>query len=145
MQYLWLPLSHVFGKTLISGQIATGHVIAVDGRVDQIVDNLPVVRPTLMAAAPRIFEKVYNGIAGRARAEGGLKVKIFLWAAQVARSYAQTVQASRVATGRESVPFALKLQHGLADKLVFAKIRAAFGGRLRGSVSGGAALTPEIG
>ncbi len=145
VQFMWLPLSHVFGKTLISGQIATGHVMAVDGRVDRIIHNLPVVRPTMMASAPRIFEKVYNGIAGKARAEGGAKYKIFLWAAKVSRDYARTAQASRIATGRESVPFGLKLQHSLADKLVYAKIRAAFGGRMRGSVSGSAALAPEIG
>ncbi|MFE0457667.1 AMP-dependent synthetase/ligase [Kitasatospora sp. NPDC058965] len=145
VQFMWLPLSHVFGKTLISGQITTGHVMAVDGRVDRIIHNLPVVRPTLMASAPRIFEKVYNGIAGRARAEGGAKYKIFMWAAKVAREYAQTAQRTRVATGKESVPFALGLQHALADKLVYAKIRAAFGGRMRGSVSGSAALAPEIG
>ncbi|GAA1216355.1 long-chain fatty acid--CoA ligase [Kitasatospora nipponensis] len=145
VQFMWLPLSHVFGKTLISGQIATGHVMAVDGRVDRIIHNLPVIRPTLMASAPRIFEKVYNGIAGRARAEGGAKYKIFLWAAKVARTYAQTTQANRIATGRDSAPLGLSLQHAIADKLVYAKIRAAFGGRLRGSVSGSAALAPEIG
>jgi len=145
VQFTWLPLSHVFGKILISGQIVTGHVMAVDGRVDRIVHNLPVVRPTLMASAPRIFEKVYNGIAGRARAEGGLKYKIFLWAAKVARDYARTTQANRIATGKDSAPLALTVQHALADKLVYTKIRAAFGGRLRGSVSGSAALAPEIG
>ncbi|AUG77168.1 AMP-dependent synthetase [Kitasatospora sp. MMS16-BH015] len=145
VQFMWLPLSHVFGKTLISGQIATGHVMAVDGRVDRIIHNLPLIRPTLMASAPRIFEKVYNGIAGKARAEGGAKYKIFMWAAKVAREHARTAQQTRVATGREQVPFALGLQHTLADKLVYAKIRAAFGGRLRGSVSGSAALAPEIG
>ncbi|MFC9327784.1 AMP-dependent synthetase/ligase [Kitasatospora sp. NPDC057015] len=145
IQFMWLPLSHVFGKTLISGQIATGHVMALDGRVDRIIHNLPAIRPTLMASAPRIFEKVYNGIAGRARAEGGAKYKIFLWAARVAREHARTAQATRIATGRESVPFVLGLQHALADKLVYAKIRAAFGGRMRGSVSGSAALAPEIG
>lgn len=145
IQFMWLPLSHVFGKTLISGQIATGHVMAVDGRVDRIIHNLPVIRPTLMASAPRIFEKVYNGIAGKARAEGGLKYKIFLWAAQVARDYARTTQANRIATGKDGAPFALSLQHTLADKLVYSKIRAAFGGRMRGSVSGSAALAPEIG
>ncbi|MFJ9771927.1 AMP-dependent synthetase/ligase [Kitasatospora sp. NPDC101157] len=145
VQFMWLPLSHVFGKTLISGQIATGHVMAVDGRVDRIIHNLPVIRPTVMASAPRIFEKVYNGIAGRARAEGGAKYKIFMWAAQVAREYARVVQESRIATGTESAPLGLRLQHALADKLVYAKIRAAFGGRLRGAVSGSAALAPEIG
>ncbi|OKJ10388.1 AMP-dependent synthetase/ligase [Kitasatospora sp. CB01950] len=145
VQFMWLPLSHVFGKTLISGQIATGHVMAVDGRVDRIIHNLPVIRPTLMASAPRIFEKVYNGIAGKARAEGGAKYKIFMWAAQVARAYAQTIQANKVAHGHESAPLGLRLQHALADKLVYTKIRAAFGGRLRGAVSGSAALAPEIG
>ncbi|MGW3043046.1 AMP-dependent synthetase/ligase [Kitasatospora sp. NPDC001159] len=145
VQFMWLPLSHVFGKTLISGQIATGHVMAVDGRVDRIIHNLPAIRPTVMASAPRIFEKVYNGIAGRARAEGGAKYKIFMWAAKVAREHARAVQESRIATGAEAAPLGLRLQHSLADKLVYAKIRAAFGGRLRGAVSGSAALAPEIG
>ncbi|MFI6847453.1 AMP-binding protein [Kitasatospora sp. NBC_00085] len=145
VQFMWLPLSHVFGKTLISGQIATGHVMAVDGRVDRIIHNLPVIRPTVMASAPRIFEKVYNGIAGRARAEGGAKYKIFMWAAQTAREYARVVQENRIATGVGTAPLGLRLQHAVADKLVFAKIRAAFGGRLRGAVSGSAALAPEIG
>ncbi|WP_143067334.1 AMP-binding protein, partial [Streptomyces sampsonii] len=64
VQYLWLPLAHVFGKVLTSGQIEVGHVTAVDGRVDKIIENLPVVQPTYMAAVPRIFEKVYNGGQG---------------------------------------------------------------------------------
>ncbi|MEU0391896.1 long-chain fatty acid--CoA ligase [Streptomyces sp. NPDC006208] len=145
VQFLWLPLSHVFGKALISGQIRTGHVLAVDGRVDRIITNLPAVRPTLMASAPRIFEKVYNGIAGKARAEGGAKYKIFLWAAKVARDYARAGQQSMAATGRRSVPLSLALQHAIADRLVYGKIRAAFGGNLRASVSGSAALAPDIG
>ncbi|MFB7474593.1 AMP-dependent synthetase/ligase [Kitasatospora sp. NPDC056184] len=145
VQFMWLPLSHVFGKTLISGQIATGHVMALDGRVDRIIHNLPVIRPTIMASAPRIFEKVYNGIAGKARAEGGAKYKIFLWAARTARDYARAVQETRVATGAGSAPAVLRMKHALADRLVYAKIRTAFGGRLRGAVSGSAALAPEIG
>lgn len=145
VQFLWLPLSHVFGKALIAGQVSTGHVMAVDGRIDRIITNLPAVRPTLMAAAPRIFEKVYNGIAGRARAEGGAKYRIFLWAAKVARDYARTEQESRAATGRREVPLPLVVRHAVADRLVYGKIRAAFGGNLRGSVSGSAALAPDIG
>ncbi len=89
VQYLWLPLAHVFGKVLTSGQIEVGHVTAVDGRVDKIIENLPVVQPTYMAAVPRIFEKVYNGVAAKARAGGGAKYKIFQWAAGVAREYAK--------------------------------------------------------
>ncbi|QMU73667.1 long-chain fatty acid--CoA ligase [Streptacidiphilus sp. P02-A3a] len=145
VQYLWLPLSHVFGKTLTSGQIRLGSVTAVDGRVDRIIHNLPVVNPTYMAAAPRVFEKVYNGIAAKARAEGGAKYKIFLWAAKVARDYARTGQESLVATGVRKIPLGLRAQHAIADKLVYAKIRAAFGGRMRACVSGSAALAPEIG
>ncbi|MCX4986513.1 long-chain fatty acid--CoA ligase [Streptomyces sp. NBC_00572] len=145
VQFLWLPLSHVFGNALIAGQVKTGSVIAVDGRIDRIVTNLPVVRPTVMASAPRIFEKVYNGIAARARAEGGAKYKIFLWAAKVARDHARTGQEQMVATGRRKLPLWLTVQHAVADKLVYGKIRAAFGGELRGSASGSAALAADIG
>ncbi|MFC8829462.1 AMP-dependent synthetase/ligase [Streptomyces sp. NPDC057137] len=145
VQYLWLPLAHVFGKVLTSGQIEVGHVTAVDGRVDKIIENLPVVRPTYMAAVPRIFEKVYNGVAAKARAGGPAKYKIFQWAAGVAREYAKVSQDNFRHTGTGSVPFALSAKHTVADKLVYAKLRAAFGGRLRAAVSGSAALAPEIG
>ncbi|MGJ7415984.1 long-chain fatty acid--CoA ligase [Streptomyces cinereoruber] len=145
VQFLWLPLSHVFGKALIAGQVQSGHVMAVDGRIDRVITNLPVVRPTIMASAPRVFEKVYNGIAARARAEGGARYKIFRWAAKVARDHARTGQERMTATGRRTVPLSLTVQHALADKLVYGKIRAAFGGRLRGSASGSAALAPDIG
>ncbi|MEU9626872.1 AMP-dependent synthetase/ligase [Streptomyces luteogriseus] len=145
VQYLWLPLAHVFGKVLTSGQIEVGHVTAVDGRVDKIIENLPVVQPTYMAAVPRIFEKVYNGVAAKARAGGGAKYKIFQWAAEVAREYAKVSQDNFRRTGTASVPFGLGAKHKAADALVFAKIREAFGGNLRACVSGSAALAPEIG
>ncbi|MER5989859.1 AMP-dependent synthetase/ligase [Streptomyces viridosporus] len=145
VQYLWLPLAHVFGKVLTSGQIEVGHVTAVDGRVDKIIENLPVVQPTYMAAVPRIFEKVYNGVAAKARAGGGAKYKIFQWAAGVAREYAKVTQDNFRRTGTASAPFGLRTKHGIADKLVYAKIREAFGGRLRACVSGSAALAPDIG
>ncbi|GKQ37159.1 long-chain fatty acid--CoA ligase [Streptomyces sp. A012304] len=145
VQYLWLPLAHVFGKVLTSGQIEVGHVTAVDGRVDKIIENLPVVQPTYMAAVPRIFEKVYNGIANKARAGGPAKYKIFRWAAEVAREYAKASQDNFRRTGTASVPFGLSAKHKVADALVYAKIREAFGGRLRACVSGSVALAPEIG
>lgn len=144
-QYLWLPLAHVFGKVLTSGQIEVGHVTAVDGRVDKIIENLPVVQPTYMAAVPRIFEKVYNGVAAKARAGGAAKYKIFQWAAEVAREYAKATQDNFRRTGTASAPFALTAKHKVADTLVYAKIREAFGGRLRACVSGSAALAPDIG
>ncbi|MFD4789772.1 AMP-dependent synthetase/ligase [Streptomyces sp. NPDC058459] len=145
VQYLWLPLAHVFGKVLTSGQIEVGHVTAVDGRVDKIIENLPVVRPTYMAAVPRIFEKVYNGVAAKARQGGAAKYKIFQWAAEVAREYAKVSQDSFRRTGTRSVPFALAAKHKAADALVYGKLREAFGGRLRACVSGASALSPEIG
>lgn len=145
VQYLWLPLAHVFGKVLTSGQIEVGHVTAVDGRVDKIIENLPVVQPTYMAAVPRIFEKVYNGVAAKARAGGGAKYKIFQWAAEVSREWAKTTQDNFRRTGKASAPAALTAKHAVADKLVYAKIREAFGGRLRACISGSAALAPDIG
>ncbi|MEV6664140.1 AMP-dependent synthetase/ligase [Streptomyces nigra] len=145
VQYLWLPLAHVFGKVLTSGQIEVGHVTAVDGRVDKIIENLPVVQPTYMAAVPRIFEKVYNGVAAKAKAGGGAKYKIFQWAAGVAREYAKVTQDNFRRTGTATAPAGLRTKHAVADKLVYAKIREAFGGNLRACVSGSAALAPEIG
>ena len=145
VQYLWLPLAHVFGKVLTSGQIEAGHVTAVDGRVDKIIENLPIVQPTYMAAVPRIFEKVYNGVAAKARAGGPAKYKIFQWAAGIAREYAKVTQDNFRRTGTASAPFGLATKHKAADRLVYAKIREAFGGRLRACVSGSAALAPDIG
>ncbi|MGC0332069.1 long-chain acyl-CoA synthetase [Streptomyces sp. SAI-170] len=145
VQYLWLPLAHVFGKVLTSGQIEVGHVTAVDGRVDKIIDNLPVVQPTYMAAVPRIFEKVYNGVAAKARAGGAAKYKIFQWAAEVAREYAKVTQDNFRRTGTASAPFGLATKHKVADTLVYSKLREAFGGNLRACVSGSVALAPEIG
>ncbi|MCF3104003.1 long-chain fatty acid--CoA ligase [Streptomyces roseoverticillatus] len=145
VQFLWLPLAHVFGKVLTCSQISTGHVTAVDGRQDRIAENLRAVRPTYMAAVPRIFEKVYNGVAAKAREGGGAKYKIFRWAAEVAREYAKASQDNFRRTGSADVPFGLATKHKVADALVYAKIREAFGGRLRACVSGASALPPDIG
>ncbi|WP_367136286.1 MULTISPECIES: AMP-dependent synthetase/ligase [Streptomyces] len=145
VQFLWLPLAHVFGKVLTCSQISTGHVTAVDGRQDRIAENLRVVRPTYMAAVPRVFEKVYNGVATKAREGGGAKYKIFRWAAEVAREYAKASQDNFRRTGTTAVPFGLATKHKIADALVYAKIREAFGGRLRACVSGASALPPDIG
>lgn len=145
VQYLWLPLAHVFGKVLTAGHITVGHVTVVDGRVDKIIENLPVVQPTYMAAVPRIFEKVYNGVAAKAREGGSVKYRIFQWAAEVAREYAKATQTSMRLTGTRSAPAGLRMKHAVADRLVYAKLREAFGGRLRACVSGSAALAPDIG
>src|SRR4051794_31019438 len=77
LQFLWLPMAHSFGKVLLSAQLACGFATAVDGRVDKIVDNCGIVKPTFMGAAPRIFEKAHSRIVTMQAAEGGAKEKIF--------------------------------------------------------------------
>ncbi|RBM20253.1 long-chain fatty acid--CoA ligase [Streptomyces sp. PT12] len=145
IQYLWLPLAHVFGKVLLAGHIKVGHVMAVDGRVDKIIENLPAVKPTYMCGVPRIFERVYNGVAAKARAGGAARLRIFNWSADVARAHARASQESFRRTGKASVPAGLAVKHAVADRLVYKKLRAAFGGNMRACVSGSAALTPDIG
>jgi len=138
LQFLWLPMAHSFGKVLLSAQLACGFATAIDGRVDKIVDNLGVVKPTFMGAAPRIFEKAHGRIITMQQAEGGLKEKIFNQAFKVG------LEVNRRKRAGQSVPPLLGLQHGLFDKLVFSKVRDRFGGRVRFFISGAAALNQEI-
>jgi long-chain acyl-CoA synthetase len=138
LQFLWLPMAHSFGKVLLSTQLACGFATAVDGRVDKIIDNLSVVKPTFMGAAPRIFEKAHARIVTMQAAEGGLKEKIFL------QAFAVGTKVDRLKREGRSVPLQLSVQHALFDRLVFAKIRDRFGGRVRFFISGAAALNREI-
>ncbi len=138
LQFLWLPMAHSFGKVLLSTQLACGFPTAVDGRVEKIIDNLAVVRPTFMGAAPRIFEKAYARIITMQAAEGGLKEKLF------DRAFKVGLEVDRRNREGRPVPFLLARQHALFDKLVFAKVRARFGGRVRFFISGAAALNQEI-
>ena len=138
LQFLWLPMAHSFGKVLLSTQMACGFPTAIDGRVDKIVDNLGVVKPTFMGAAPRIFEKAHGRIVTMTASEGGAKQKIFDQAFKVGLDV-----AARKRDGK-SIPLPLKAQHAVFDKLVFAKVRERFGGRVRFFISGSAALNGEI-
>ncbi len=138
VQYLWLPMAHSFGKVLLTTQLQVGYVTAVDGRIDKIVDNLALVRPTFMGAAPRIFEKAYGRIVTMAHNEGAAKARVFDWACRVGRERAQLRLAGA------PVPWRLALAHRVADRLVFAKVRDRFGGRIRFFISGSAALSREV-
>ncbi|WKV16495.1 AMP-dependent synthetase/ligase [Janibacter limosus] len=138
VHYLWLPLSHVFAKVLLLISTDVGMQTAVDGRIDKIVDNLGVVRPTFMAAAPRIFEKVYGKISLGMAEEGGAKAKIFDFASKAARDY------SRALCDNRTPGLLLGVRHNIADKLVFGKVRDRFGGRVRFFISGSAALNRDI-
>ena len=138
LQFLWLPMAHSFGKVLLSTQLACGFATAVDGRVDKIIENLGVVRPTFMGAAPRIFEKAHARIVTMQAAEGGAKEKIFK------RAFKVGLKVNALKRSGKPVPFLLRKQHALFDKLVFSKIRERFGGRVRFFISGAAALNSEI-
>lgn len=122
LHFLWLPLSHAFGKVLTMAMIAAGVPTAVDGSVERIVDNLGELRPSIVAAAPRIFEKIHGRIVAGAREKGGVTEKIFRWA------------------DRDHGP----ATRWLADRLVYRKLRDRVGGRIRYFVSGSAPLAPEI-
>ena len=137
VQYLWLPMSHSFGKVLMAAHIASGSVVAIDGRIPKIVENLAVVKPTVMAAVPRIFEKVYNKIIEGAK-QGGMKQKIFEWAVANGKKGSQVRQQGKEPSGM--LAFKLKI----ADKLVFSKIKGRFGGRVKYFISGSAPLSREI-
>ncbi|MCU0283299.1 MAG: long-chain fatty acid--CoA ligase [Candidatus Nanopelagicales bacterium] len=138
VHFLWLPLSHVFGKVLLAAQYQIGFVTYTDGRVPKIVENLPVVQPTVMAGVPRIFEKIYQGANAKAKAGGGAKAKIFSWAFATSAD----IKAKQRA-GQGAGPLA-GLQMAVADKLVFSKIKALTGGRVRLFVSGSAALNKDV-
>jgi long-chain acyl-CoA synthetase len=138
VQYLWLPLAHSFGKVLEVAQLKIGFQTAVDGRVDKIVENLGQVRPTFVAAVPRIFEKVYNKVVEGTKKEGGLKYSIFKWAFGVGK------EASALRQKRQEPGGLLALKNAIATRLVFSKLQQRFGGRLRYFVSGSAPLSREM-
>ncbi|HYN28846.1 MAG TPA: long-chain fatty acid--CoA ligase [Dermatophilaceae bacterium] len=138
LQYLWLPLSHSFGKMLAAVQLQIGFPTAVDGRVDRIVDNLAVVRPTFMAGPPRIFEKVHGRIVQTMAETGGIRSRLFTWGFDVG-ARAAAARADGRPMGR-----LLGVEHAVADRLVLAKVRDRLGGRMRFMISGSAALSPGI-
>jgi long-chain acyl-CoA synthetase len=136
VQYLWLPLSHVFGKALNAVQLYIGFTTAVDGRIDKIVENLAEVQPTFMCGAPRIFEKVRARVMRTA--SKGIKAKISDWAFGVGRKVSPMRLMGRQPSGL------LAVQYAVADRLVFSKIKARMGGKIRFFVSGSAPLAPEV-
>ena len=138
LNYLWLPLAHAFGKGMLALPLVVGFPTVIDGRVDKIVENLAVIRPTIMGAVPRIFEKVHGRINEMMAKEGGVKKTLFDWAIGVGTQVSRTKQEGR------SVSPLLSAQYKLADKLVLSKIRDRFGGRLRFFISGSAALDRDI-
>ncbi len=138
LQFLWLPLSHVFGKVLLVLPLQIGFATAIDGQIDKIVDNLAVIKPTFMGAAPRIFEKAYGRISMLFEQESGVKRRLIDWSLGVG------AQVSALRERGEEPGGLLAAQHAVADKLVLSKVRERFGGRVRFFISGSAALNPDI-
>jgi len=137
-QLLWLPLSHAFGKVLEVCAIRIGFPTTIDGRVPLLMENLARVRPTFMGAPPRIFEKIYGKLMLAAEEGGAAKRLLVRWAFEVGGRVSRLRQAGEQPTGL------LALKFELADRLVFRKLRARFGGRMRFLLSGSAPLPVEL-
>jgi long-chain acyl-CoA synthetase len=135
----FLPLSHIFER--MGGHymmMATGTSIAYAESIDTVAIDLSIVKPTIVLAVPRVYEKLYARVLENALSGSGIKKRIFFWARGVADTWADEKFA-----GREPKGF-LGLKYAIAQKLVFSKLKARVGGRLRFFVSGGAPLASEI-
>jgi long-chain acyl-CoA synthetase len=135
----FLPLSHVFARMGDHYMMmATGTSIAYAESIDTVPANLQEVRPTLVLAVPRLYEKMYARVLENALSGGAIKKRIFFWARGVADRWATMKLAGGTPAGL------LAFQYAIAQKLVFSKLKARTGGQLRYFVSGGAPLAPEI-
>jgi len=138
LNFLWLPLAHAFGKVMLALPLQIGFPTAIDGRVERIVDNLATLHPTIMGAAPRIFEKAHARVQKMAAEQGRLRKKMFDW------SIAAGMKVSAARQAGKSPSLASALAYKVADRLVLSTIRQRFGGRLRFFVSAAAALDRDV-
>lgn len=138
LNFLWLPLAHAFGKVMLALPLQIGFPTAIDGRIERIVDNLAALHPTIMGAAPRIFEKAHARAEGMVAEQGRLAKAMF----DLAIGIGMRVSEARQAGKKPSL--ASSLAYKVADRLVFSTIRERFGGRLRFFVSAAAALDRDI-
>jgi long-chain acyl-CoA synthetase len=133
-----LPLSHAFERTAgYYAPLHRGTTIVYPENAAKVMDNLAEVRPTFVVCVPRLFEKLYAGIMGAASRGPALQKKLFSWAVRTGAERREQLAAGRVRLAK-------RLERGLAEALVFCKLRARMGGRLRFFVSGGAPLRRDI-
>ncbi|HTR77067.1 MAG TPA: long-chain fatty acid--CoA ligase [Gemmatimonadaceae bacterium] len=135
----FLPLSHSFERN--AGHylmLETGTSIAYAESIDTVPANMMEVHPTIVLSVPRLYEKMYARVLDNALNGGALKKHIFFWARAVADRWADATLAGREPGGM------LAMKYAIAQRLVFSKLQARTGGRLRYFVSGGAPLAPEI-
>lgn len=134
----FLPLSHIFERMGDYYLFSNGVTIAYAESIDTVPINMQEVRPTLMMSVPRLYEKIYARVLENAVAAGGVKARIFFWARAVGERWANEKLAGREPRGL------LAWQYGIAQKLVFSKLKERTGGRMRFFISGGAPLSPQI-
>jgi long-chain acyl-CoA synthetase len=134
----FLPLAHIYGRTMDYVLLFSGISIAYVEDVNLLSEVLLELKPTVLAAVPRVFEKIYARILEKGSKNTGLKRKLFIWAMDVAK------RAAPWRCGEGTASPTLKLEWALADKLVFSKIRAGTGGQLRIVFSGGAPLSKNL-
>jgi len=134
----WLPLSHILERMVEYYFFEVGVTINYAESVDTVAQNLQEVRPSVVVAVPRLYEKVYARVLESAVTGSALKRRIFQWAKRTGEAWT----AHRLAG--IPVPLALRLRQAIADRLVFSKLRARTGGRVKLFVSGSAPLAPEI-
>ncbi|MGW3493711.1 AMP-dependent synthetase/ligase [Streptomyces sp. NPDC001020] len=141
---LFLPLAHVFGRMVqiaaIRGRVRVGHQPQLNA--EALLPDLAAFRPTFFLAVPYIFEKVFNAARRKAEKEG--RSGPFEKAVEVAVNYADAIEAKAWGTG-PGPSAGLRMQHQFFDKVVYAKIRAAMGGRVRHAMSGGSAMDRRLG
>lgn len=137
LAYLWLPLSHSFGKSMMAFQVKYGFRTAIDGRIDRIVENLGIVKPSFMCGVPRIFEKVRAAML-TGDTSRGIKGRIAHW------SFAQGYRSVPYRLAGKPLPPLLAARFAVADKLVFSKLREQMGGNIRFMISGAAKLSPQV-
>ncbi|HZN51290.1 MAG TPA: long-chain fatty acid--CoA ligase [Methylomirabilota bacterium] len=135
---LFLPLAHSFARLESFLGVAHGLTTAFAENLDKVGENLRETRPHFICSVPRVFEKVYGRILAGVEAGSPAKKKIFNWAVSVGRDVSRHQQRG------QPVPTTLELKRKIAHKLVFSKLHAALGGRLRWAVSGGAPLSRDI-
>ncbi|MGI9586083.1 MAG: AMP-dependent synthetase/ligase, partial [Acidimicrobiia bacterium] len=133
---MFLPLAHIFARAVQSVCVSKGVTIYYSSGIPNLLEELPMSKPTWVFSVPRVFEKIYNGAKAKADADG--KGAIFDRAAATAIAYSQGIE-------RGKVGFGVKAQHALFDKLVYGKLRAVFGGDVKYAISGGAALGARLG
>lgn len=134
----FLPLAHVLERMVTYAYLYFGATVAYAESIDTVGENLIEVKPTIVVGVPRLFEKIYARIMDNVLSSPPLRQKIFYWAVKVGKEYGDKILK------KEPVPLPLKLKRAIADKLVYSKIRARTGGRIRFFVSGGAPLSKEI-